>query len=129
MTVRVSGKSSLTSTVLSAELLGKVDKETTFSILDAFYDMGGNFIDTANNYQNEQSESWLGEWMAKKGNRDQMVIATKYTTNYQAYKGFDGRINANYGGNNAKSLHVSVAASLKKLQTDYIDVLYVHVSR
>jgi aryl-alcohol dehydrogenase-like predicted oxidoreductase len=46
---------------------------------DAFFEAGGNFIDTANNYQNEQSEQWLGEWMQERGNRDQIVIATKFT--------------------------------------------------
>lgn len=56
---------------------GECSKETAFEILDYFYAQGGNFIDTANNYQNEQSEAWVGEWMEKRGVRDQMVIATK----------------------------------------------------
>jgi len=38
-----------------------------------------NFIDTANNYQGEESEEWIGEWMKARGNREQMVIATKYS--------------------------------------------------
>lgn len=46
-------------------------------MLDFFYENGGNFIDTANNYQKEESETWIGEWMQKKRNRDEMVIATK----------------------------------------------------
>ena len=58
--------------------------------------------------------------MEKRGVRDQMVVATKFTTNYQSHKGFDGRVNMAYGGNNTKSLHVSVRDSLKKLRTDYI---------
>ncbi|OAA61863.1 norsolorinic acid reductase [Niveomyces insectorum RCEF 264] len=82
-----------------------------------------NFIDTANNYQNEESEAWIGDWMKKRGNRDQMVIATKYTT---CYRGHTKEILANSTGNSTKSLHVSVNNSLKKLQTDYIDLLYVH---
>lgn len=41
--------------------MGTCDKDTAFEILDYFYDQGGNFIDTANNYQNEESEQWLGE--------------------------------------------------------------------
>lgn len=53
------------------------------------------------------------------------VIATKYTTNYKAGPGSPG-IMANYTGNSTKSLHMSVKASLEKLQTDYIDLLYVH---
>ena len=64
--------------------------------------------------------------MEKRGNRDQMVVATKYSMDYQGYKGFDGRINANFAANGTKSLHMSVRDSLKKLQTDYIDLLYVH---
>lgn len=106
--------------------MGKCDKKTVFEILDFFHDNAGNFIDTANNYQNEESETWIGEWMAERKNRDQMVIATKFTTGWQAYKGHDKIIQANFGGNNKKSLHLSLRDSLKKLQTDYIDILYVH---
>ena len=53
-------------------------------MMDLFFKNGGNFIDTANNYQNEESETWIGEWMQARGNRDEMVIATKYTTSYPA---------------------------------------------
>lgn len=56
--------------------MGKCDKEQSFKVLDAFYDLGGNFIDTANAYQGEESEEWLGEWMEKRGNRDQIVYVT-----------------------------------------------------
>lgn len=66
--------------------MGECDKKTSFEILDFFYDQGGNFIDTSNNYQDEESEQWIGEWMQKRGNRDQMVIATKFTTCYRAGK-------------------------------------------
>jgi aryl-alcohol dehydrogenase-like predicted oxidoreductase len=54
------------------------------------------------------------------------VIATKYTTNFRAGKFDKNEIHANYTGNGTKSLHVSVNASLRKLKTDYIDLLYVH---
>jgi aryl-alcohol dehydrogenase-like predicted oxidoreductase len=107
------------------EFAGTQSKENSFKILDTFYDAGGNFIDTANGYQNEQSEIWLGEWMVKRQNRSQMVIATKYTTGYRS-DWTKEPIHVNFAGNSAKSLHESVAASLKKLQTDYIDLLYVH---
>lgn len=60
--------------------LGQMDKESSFKLLDAFYEAGGNFIDTANNYQDETSEKFIGEWMETKGIRDQMVIATKVST-------------------------------------------------
>lgn len=103
--------------------MGKCDKETAFGMLDFFYDNGGNFIDTANNYQNEESEAWIGEWMANHKNRDEMVVATKYTTGF--VPGPKGN-KANFQGNHAKSLRISLEASLRKLQTDYIDLLYVH---
>ena len=57
--------------------MGECDKDTSFKILDYFYENGGNFLDTSNNYQNEESETWVGEWMEKRGVRDQMVVATK----------------------------------------------------
>ena len=103
--------------------LGECDKETSFKILDYFYENGGNFIDTSNNYQAEQSEAWIGEWMAARENRDQMVIATKFTTTYPAGP---VDIKSNHQGNHSKSLRVSLEASLKKLQTSYIDLLYIH---
>ena len=110
------------------EFMGPLSKgkETAFEMLDYFKDMGGNFIDTANNYQNEESEAWIGEWMAARKNRDELVLATKFTTAWQAYKGHDKIIQSNFGGNNKKSLVLSVKDSLKKLQTDYIDILYIH---
>ena len=57
--------------------MGQMNKDSSFKLLDAFYDAGGNFIDTANNYQDETSEQFIGEWMETRGVRDQMVIATK----------------------------------------------------
>lgn len=109
-------------------MMGAMSKSDVFSLLDYFHSQGGNFIDTSNNYQDEQSEIWIGEWLASKpaGFRDQMVIATKFTTGYKAHEGFDGIIQSNFLGNNAKSLRLSVDASLKKLQTSYIDLLYLH---
>lgn len=102
-----------------------MDKDKSFALLDAFVEAGGNFIDTANNYQNEESEKYLGEWMTARGNRDRLVIATKYTTGYRHYA--EGKNEAiNYAGNHKKSLHLSLRDSLKKLQTDYVDILYLH---
>ncbi|CBX89962.1 hypothetical protein IAQ61_003512 [Plenodomus lingam] len=107
------------------ESMGKCDKKTTFEILDYFHKMGGNFIDTANNYQNEESETWIGEWMKERGVRDEIVLATKFTTCYPNPNN-SPRQRINYAGNSTKSLRMSLEASLKKLQTDYIDLLYVH---
>jgi len=104
---------------------GSMDKESSFKLLDAYFDAGGNFIDTANNYQDETSEAFIGEWAEERGIRDQLVVATKYTTGFK--RGQDHISHkVNYAGNNAKSLYVSVEASLKKLRTSYIDILYVH---
>lgn len=107
--------------------MGEMTKETAFEVLDYYHSQGGNFIDTANNYQAEQSEIWVGEWLKSRGLRDQMVIATKYTSAFTSYQGYNGDvIHSAFGGNNAKSLRTSVDASLKKLQTEYIDILYLH---
>ena len=57
--------------------MGAMNKEQSFKLLDAYYEAGGNFIDTANNYQEETSEEFIGEWMELRGNRDQLVVATK----------------------------------------------------
>jgi aryl-alcohol dehydrogenase-like predicted oxidoreductase len=102
--------------------MGDCPKPVAFEILDYFYESGGNFIDTANNYQKEESEQWIGEWMKKRGNRDQMVIATKFTTCFRAGYG-DKEIIINAAGNGTKSLHLSLEASLRKLQTNYIDLV------
>lgn len=107
-----------------AERLGECSKETAFAILDYYYSQGGNFIDTANTYQNEQSEVWLGEWLTQRQNRDEIVLATKYTSGYRSH--LPNVIKANFAGNGTKSMKTSVADSLKKLQTTYIDLLYVH---
>ena len=65
--------------------------------------------------------------MQARGNRDEMVIATKFTTNRKQYAiaKTEHGIGANYGGNHTKSLHLCVRDSLKKLKTDYIDILYL----
>ncbi|KAI2623717.1 aldo/keto reductase [Xylaria nigripes] len=105
--------------------MGICDQNTANQILDFYYDNGGNFIDTANSYQFGESETWVGEWMAKRGVRDQMVVATKYTTNFRMAH-VEEETTINFQGNGTKSLHTSVKQSLQKLQTDYIDLLYVH---
>ena len=87
-------------------------------IFDTYLDRGGNFIDTANQYTNGTSERFVGEFAA--GRRDQLVIATKYTLSSRP-----GDPNA--GGNHRKSMVRSVEESLRRLGTDYIDLLYLHV--
>ncbi|MCJ1313032.1 hypothetical protein MMC25_006708 [Agyrium rufum] len=106
------------------ERMGVCTKETTFEILDTFKRQGGNFIDTANMYQNGQSEEWIGEWMALCQCRDEMVVATKFSSFYETHR--TDRIASNFGGNGSKSLRISVENSLRRLQTSYIDLFYVH---
>lgn len=108
-----------------SKFMGSMNKKQSFALLDAFAAAGGNFIDTANNYQNEQSEAWIGEWMAARGNRDQMVIATKFTTDYRSHALGKGNT-PNSCGNHKRSMFNSVRDSLRKLQTDFIDILYLH---
>ena len=96
------------------------EKEEATRIFKKFTEEGGNFIDTSCNYQNGHSESILGELI--KENRDDYVIATKYTLHDFAKKN-----DPNAGGNNRKNLLQSIKGSLKRLQTDYLDILYLHV--
>ncbi|KAJ7660379.1 NADP-dependent oxidoreductase domain-containing protein [Mycena polygramma] len=105
--------------------LAAMDKESAFKLLDAFFDAGGNHIDTANAYQYGESERLMGEWAEARGCRDQLVITTKYTFPYTAG---DQSFNRHelYLGNNTKSMRLSVEASLKKLRATYIDIFYVH---
>ena len=101
-------------------MMGECTKETAFELLDFFCDQGGNFIDTANQYQSGQSEEWIGEWMETRECRDEMVIATKYTHSFRAHEAIQ---QSNFGGTGSKSMHTSIEASLKKLKTDYIDLV------
>ncbi|KAF9486205.1 Aldo/keto reductase [Pholiota conissans] len=105
--------------------MGSTDKESSFKLLGAYYDNGGNFIDTANFYQDETSEMFIGEWAEKRGIRDQLFIATKYSTNLKN-RNKDVKQQILYAGNGAKSMYLSLKASLKKLRTSYIDLYYVH---
>ena len=102
------------------------ENEDADRLLDAYYGLGGNFIDTSNTYNSEASEKLIGEWMEKRGVRDQMVIATKYSAGYRAYNRETEPLQSNFTGNSAKSMHVSVRDSLRKLKTDYVDIIYVH---
>ncbi|EMD34692.1 hypothetical protein CERSUDRAFT_116883 [Gelatoporia subvermispora B] len=104
--------------------LGTMDKESSFKLLDAFYEAGGNFIDTAVNYQDGTSEQFIGEWMEARGNREQIFIATKYASQWKRRAPIPQK--SQFAGSNLKNLRVSVDASLKNLRTEYIDLLYVH---
>ncbi|RDG31714.1 aldo/keto reductase [Streptomyces corynorhini] len=87
-------------------------------LFDLYVERGGNFIDTANTYTDGSSERLLGEF-ARAG-RESLVLATKYTTLRRPG-------DPNSGGSHRKSLFASVEASLRQLDTDYLDLLYLHV--
>lgn len=105
---------------------GVITKEEVFKLLDAFVEAGGNFIDLASNYQNEDSEKWIGEWISERQNRDKLVIATKYTMDYASYRLGGPGSAPNHTGNHKRAMYMSLRDSLAKLQTDYIDILYLH---
>lgn len=92
-------------------------KEESRRIFDAFAEAGGNFVDTANVYTGGTSERFVGEFIG--GRRERFVVATKYTLNACPD-------DPNGGGNHRKSLVQSLEASLRRLGTDYVDVLWVH---
>ncbi|MFM7712526.1 MAG: aldo/keto reductase [Microcystis sp.] len=94
------------------------DKEESRAVFQAFAEAGGSFLDTANIYTNGTSETLVGEFV--KGDREKWVIATKYSLNTRP-----GDVNA--CGNHRKNLFQSVEASLKRLGTDYIDLLWLHL--
>ncbi|KAF7979846.1 hypothetical protein HWV62_40593 [Athelia sp. TMB] len=105
--------------------MGEMTKESCFELMDTYYELGGNFIDTASNYQNGTSEELIGEWMERRQNRDQIVVATKFSTPWRQHDASVAQ-KIHFAGNGTKSLHISVKASLQKLRTDYIDILYCH---
>jgi aryl-alcohol dehydrogenase-like predicted oxidoreductase len=86
---------------------------------DLFAERGGNFIDTSVNYTDGTSEEFLGEFLH--GQRDRFVVATKYTLTQPT------STDPNSGGNSRKNMCQSVERSLRRLQTDYIDILYLHM--
>lgn len=97
---------------------GKVGREEAIEIIHYAMDQGINFFDTANYYSLGASEEILGEAIKRRGNRDDMVIATKLY--YPMYNG------ANAKGLSRKAIFREVENSLKRLQTDYIDLYIIH---
>ncbi len=97
------------------------DEPTSFAILDAYAAAGGNFIDTADSYSawapgnaGGESENIIGRWMKDRGNRDDMVIATK-VSHHPEYKGLA-----------PATIRAAVEASLRRLGVDVIDLYYAH---
>lgn len=101
------------------------DEPASFSVLDAFFEAGGNFIDTANSYSRwvsgnsgGESEQILGNWMAARGNRDAVIIATKVGSQMGS--------RPNETGLSRRHIMHEVETSLRRLQTDYIDLYQAH---
>jgi aryl-alcohol dehydrogenase-like predicted oxidoreductase len=94
------------------------DAAESARIFEAFAEAGGNFIDTASNYTEGTSERLVGRLAA--GRRDRFVIATKYTLSIDPS-------DPNAGGNHRKSLVRSLEQSLRRLRTDYVDLLWLHM--
>jgi aryl-alcohol dehydrogenase-like predicted oxidoreductase len=93
------------------------DYETSKAIFEHYAAAGGNFIDTANRYTEGSSERYLADFI--RHDRHRFVVATKYTL-------YDQRGDPNYSGNHRKNLMRSVEGSLHRLDTDFIDLLWVH---
>jgi aryl-alcohol dehydrogenase-like predicted oxidoreductase len=87
-------------------------------IFDAYAEAGGNFVDTASNYMDGQSEELVGELTA--ADRDHFVLATKYSLTSR-------RDDPNAGGNHRKNLVQTLETSLRRLRTDRVDLLYLHM--
>ncbi len=93
------------------------DKKESGRIFDTFIDAGGNFIDTANRYTNGTSEEYIGEFI--RDIRHKIVLATKYTL-------FMDHGDPNSAGNSRKNMVQALENSLKRLNTDYVDLYWLH---
>ncbi len=124
-TERPIGHSGLTTPalVLGGNVFGwTADRDTSFAVLDTFFAGGGRMIDTAEVYSNwvpghvgGESETVIGEWMKARGNRDQVLIATKV-----GYTGAPGALTRD-------GIAAAIDGSLQRLQTDRVDVYYAHI--
>src|SRR4051795_8124555 len=91
------------------------DEPQSFAVLDAYTGAGGNFVDTANSYliEHGRSETVIGRWLAERGNRDEIVLATKVGGGRGAVRNL-----------RAETIEREAQASLERLQTDRIDLYY-----
>ncbi|MEV6948334.1 aldo/keto reductase [Streptomyces sp. NPDC051172] len=100
------------------------DEATSFAVLDAYAAAGGNFVDTADSYSawvdgnhGGESETIIGKWVRARGNRDDVVIATKVSQH------------PDFQGLSAANIKAAAEASLRRLDTDYIDLYYTHFDK
>ncbi len=108
-----------------------IDKEKSFELMDCYIENGGNFFDTANNYafwadncNGSESENVIGEWLSERNNRGKIILATKVGAlpNKTGPSDF-----TNMQGNSRDVILREVDKCLKRLKTDYIDLLYLHI--
>ena len=95
------------------------EEEIARKVFDRYLEAGGNFIDTADLYTGGHSEELLGKFISERAVRDRVVLATKFTFNGDAG-------NPNAGGNGRKNIYRALEGSLRRLQTDYIDLYWLH---
>jgi aryl-alcohol dehydrogenase-like predicted oxidoreductase len=130
---------------LGCMLMGTVmDKKDSFTALDCFTEMGGDFLDTANCYAwwfgkgefiGAESETIVGQWLKERGNRDKVFLATKVGArlgNPQSIRDEQGnvfwdRVDADREYLAPRVIRLAIEDSLRRLQTDYIDLYYAHV--
>jgi aryl-alcohol dehydrogenase-like predicted oxidoreductase len=100
------------------------DEKESFAVLDAYAAAGGNFVDTADVYsawvpgnKGGESETIIGRWIAARGNRSEVLVATKVGNHPE------------YNGLTATNIKAAAEASLRRLGTDYIDLYYTHFDR
>ena len=95
------------------------EEQIAHAIFDHYIDAGGNFIDTADLYTEGHSEELVGKFISERALRDRIVLATKFTFNSEPG-------NPNAGGNGRKNIYRALEGSLRRLQTDYIDLYWLH---
>ncbi len=96
------------------------EKDAARDIFNYYLDHGGNFIDTADMYTGGTSERYIGEFLQERNNREEVVLATKFTFNTSPNNHVNG------GGNSRKNIRRTLEESLKRLKTDYIDLFILH---
>jgi aryl-alcohol dehydrogenase-like predicted oxidoreductase len=94
------------------------DEATAYALADRFVEAGGNFFDTSNIYNQGQSETMLGNWLKSRGNRSRLVVASKVF-----FPTGDG---PNDTGLSRKHIFQQIEGSLRRLQTDYVDLYQTH---
>ncbi|HEX4710833.1 aldo/keto reductase [Phenylobacterium sp.] len=106
------------------------DEANSRAVFDAYLEAGGNFIDTADIYSGGESEALVGKFIAERGVRDDVVLATKFAFNGSASPltaTQSGAGNPNAGGAGAKNICRALEASLRRLRTNHIDLYWMHI--